>query len=70
MLGPFSNQMLSHWERLKGYAVGAWGNLCKAELPSKGENAAHDQITERKASIACFRISFAYDSRAIRVESR
>jgi len=23
--------------KLKGYAVGAWGNLCKAELPSGGK---------------------------------
>ena len=41
-----------HREELKGYAVGAWGNLCKAGLPSRRQNAAHYQITERKASIA------------------
>ena len=41
--------------KLKGYAVGAWGNLCKAGLPSGRQNAAHDQITERKLSIPRFR---------------
>jgi hypothetical protein len=44
---------------LKGYAVGAWGNLCKAGLPSARQNAAHDQITERKPSVASFRFVFA-----------
>jgi len=42
------------WE-LKGYAVGAWGNLCKAGLPSRRQNAAHDQITERFFILARFR---------------
>jgi len=37
--------------KLKGYAVGAWGNLCKAGLPSVRQNAAHGQITERSLSI-------------------
>jgi len=37
--------------KLKGYAVGAWGNLCKAGLPSGRQNAAHDQITERNVSV-------------------
>jgi hypothetical protein len=35
--GSFSNQILSQRERPEGYAVGAWGNLCKAELPVEGE---------------------------------
>src|ERR1035437_7761312 len=42
-----------------GYAVGAWGNLCKAELPSEGQTAAHGQITERKPSVSRFRFFLA-----------
>lgn len=41
---------------LCGYAVGAWGNLCKANLPLEGQTAAHDQITERMFSVAQLRI--------------
>jgi hypothetical protein len=42
--------------RPRGYAVGAWGNLCKAEMPSKGQTAAHGQITERNYSVPRMRI--------------
>lgn len=38
--------------RLKGYAVGVWGNLCEAELPPGRRKTTRDQITERKLSIA------------------
>ena len=38
-------------------AVGAWGNLCQANLPYEGQTAAHGQITERKSSVARFRFS-------------
>ena len=50
------------WETQCGYAVGAWGNLCQANLPCRGQTAAHGQITERKYSVAqsrCWNDNFA-----------
>jgi hypothetical protein len=31
--------------------------LCQANLPLEGQTAAHDQITERKHSVACIEVS-------------
>jgi len=52
-----------------GYcAVGAWGNLCQANLPYEGQTAAHGQITERNYSVAQIRFFLAGDSLPIQDE--
>jgi hypothetical protein len=54
---PEGPRAKSPHRRPRGYAVGAWGNLCKAELPLyKGQTAAHGQITERNYSVPRMRI--------------
>ena len=50
--GPIHGPQTQSPGRRLVYAVGAWGNLCKAEMPVEGQTAAHGQITERKVSVA------------------